>query len=111
MRLFFLLCFCMTGPGFPQAIELEGQLSGWLDAGLDDSFAESGLGARYIPTFSWEHGFVKERSLDIEAALNTYSHGPLEDAFSTSELKLYRGWIRYKAPSFEVRAGLRVGVA
>jgi len=105
-HLLILAFFCLGGLGFCGLEAPDGQLSGWFDIG-EGSFSDSRLGIRYIPTFSWEHERDAGGKWDLEVALNAQSWGRLDDTFSNSDVKLYRGWLRYSSPKLEVRAGLQ----
>jgi len=100
-----LLLTCQP-PAAAQPIETKGQLFGWLTT-TDGPFAQSPVGLRYIPTFSWERELGGERRLDAELAADGYLAGTWERPAEDDHSELYRAWLRFATPHFELRAGLQ----
>lgn len=92
-----------------QTFGVHGQLSSWFI--INDqrpSVPEGGL--RYIPTLTLEKKLPAERSLDGELSMNGYASAQApdwRDLHTTSRLKPYRIWARFKTSRFEARIGLQ----
>ncbi len=77
-------------------ITLSGQASAWAVFNGEDK-----LGLRYIPEFRASRQVSDIRSIDAEVSVNAYVFG------DDSDIKLYRGWLRYTSSQFWIRAGLQ----
>ncbi len=83
-------------------VSLSGQLSSWITR--DESAAdEISGGLRYIPELRMTRSLSDERNFDGLFALNGYAAVP----GNRNDLKLYRVWLRYAGPRWELRAGLQ----
>lgn len=92
-----------------QTLTLQGQLSSWFTL-ADTQPSTSVVGVRYLPTLSIEHALPQSRLVDGEVSINAYGFGESRswDGVDTEgNIKPYRGWVRFKSPRFEARAGLQ----
>lgn len=102
-----------------QEVNLEGQLSGWVTARHDKSWA-SQAGVRYLPEFNFtlplsrkgqnsENGKEGNLSFEGEFSLNAISSWtyPSETDNIYEKIKPYRAWIKFGGDQFEIRAGLQ----
>ena len=104
--LLFIMWFVQTACS--QSIDLQGQLSGWITAKVDDS-SDPQVGLRYIPVVSLAQP-IGEHTLDMELSVNAYGTGfvhALDNIETNSKYKPYRLWLRFSSPRFELRAGLQ----
>jgi hypothetical protein len=85
------------------------QVSLWSTLNYVDK-TNSQLGARYIPTLSIYDSLKNGQLLDAELSVNVYGDllfsGSKYDSAS-ADISLYRFWVRYSGPHFEIRAGLQ----
>jgi hypothetical protein len=92
-----------------QTFGVKGQLSSWIIINDQRPFTPLG-GLRYIPALTVEKKLSAERSLDGELSLNGYASAQAPDwqnLHTTSGLKPYRIWTRFKTSRFEARVGLQ----
>lgn len=85
------------------------QITGQTTLNFDDPLPYQ-FGLRYIPTLEVARSFRNEHKLDAELSLNGYGNLLFRGAsFDEAEyaLALYRFWVRYSTPRFEIRAGLQ----
>ncbi len=90
-------------------IDIRGQFSLWLAAHNRPAW-ESGVGLRYIPTFSWKSETAGGLVFDVEASLNAYAAArgvSFRGAATSGALKPYRAWVRLSTARFEARLGLQ----
>lgn len=95
--------------GQKPVIGLKNQLIGQTSINFDDPLPYQ-FGLRYIPTLDLSKGFRNDRKLDIEASVNAFGNvlfKGLEYDQTEYAADLYRLWIRYSTPKFELRAGLQ----
>lgn len=88
-------------------LDLQGQLSGWVNSVEIDNEWEKSIGLLYIPQVDLEHRLNKASSLDAEFSIKFLApagSGPFEDDIDSD---LYRANIRYNTSQIETRAGLQ----
>ena len=89
--------------------DLKNQVSLWSTLNYVDN-TNFQIGARYIPTLSLSDSLKKSRLIDAELSVNTYGDllfsGNKYDS-SSADISLYRFWLRYSGPRFEIRLGLQ----
>ena len=92
-----------------QEIDFRGQASASL-GGNDAPELAARAGLRYIPSIFVEAGVGETSTLDGELALNLFGTASVardQRVETDTDLELYRGWVRYTTPHFELRAGLQ----
>lgn len=89
--------------------DLKNQVSLWSTLNYVDK-TNFQMGARYIPTLSLSDSLKKGRIIDAELSVNAYGDllfsGSNYDS-SSADISLYRFWLRYSGPRFEIRLGLQ----
>ena len=99
----FIWLVLIAGNLLAQSMSFQGQASGWL--ALTE---ESEFGLRYIPEFRLAGSLDDEKTIDGEIALNSRIWMPFDSPDEvSSDLDLYRLWLRYSSSQFETRLGLQ----
>ena len=93
----------IAGSATAQSMSFQGQASGWVAL-----MEESEIGLRYIPEFRLAGSLDDEKTIDAEIALNSRVWMPFDSLDEvSSDLNLYRLWLRYSSSQFETRLGLQ----
>ncbi len=104
-----LIIFLVTIPIFAQAIDFQGQVSGWTTINGSD-FDKSQLGLRYLPELMAEQSLAQGLTLNADVSFNAYCSGQFNgwNKFDTDgKIKPYRLWLRLASSQFEMRFGLQ----
>jgi hypothetical protein len=104
-----VLCAPLLCRGQNSSIGLKHQLVGQSTVNFDNPLPFQ-FGLRYIPTLDLSNEFRNKSKLDAEVSVNAFGNAlfeGLEYDQMDYGLDLYRMWIRYSTPQFEVRAGLQ----
>ncbi|MBN1186261.1 MAG: hypothetical protein JXB49_28550 [Bacteroidales bacterium] len=111
--LFILPLFVMTNlfyPGYAgDTLNFNGQLSVYTHFNPKNKLPWWS-GARYIPQFTHEYCFSRNRLIDFEASVNMYGNigwKPSDSSNFDGDMKPYRLWTRYSTQQFELRLGLQ----
>jgi hypothetical protein len=112
IKYYLILFFQIASSGvFGQKFhaDFKNQVSLWSTLNYVDK-TNSQLGARYIPALSLSDSLKNGRLIDAELSVNAYGDllfsGSKFDS-SSADISLYRFWVRYSGPHFEIRLGLQ----
>jgi hypothetical protein len=90
-----------------QAVEFEGRASGWTTV-RPDAEPEAQAGLRYIPQVSVAKRLSERHVVDGEVSANAWGTVAVDaDGKTDGEVDLYRLWLRFSSPRFELRGGLQ----
>jgi hypothetical protein len=104
--LFGLILVCS---GVTHALESDfgGQLSGWTIQSRNQDEWENNTGLRYIPFLNLTHSLDEDTFFDTELSINSFLTTDENSDGEHGDIDIYRLWIRYASPQFEIRAGLQ----
>lgn len=105
-EIILIMCFMLISSAVSQ-VSWNGQFSGW--SGINEGGYENAIaGVRYIPDFSVQISASENAMLDMRLSANAYySMLQIEPFNTSSNIKLYRFWLRYSTSQLEIRAGLQ----
>ncbi|MDD4526444.1 MAG: hypothetical protein PHF25_00220 [Candidatus Margulisbacteria bacterium] len=86
--------------------EFNGQLSSWAIIPKQE-VSPNIIGLRYIPEMKINKGELFDMPIDGYFALNINASGEINKSNFSSNLSLYRGWLRYTSAQSETRLGLQ----
>lgn len=107
--IYYLFGVSLVFSGDTHALESDfrGQLSGWTIESRNQDRWENNSGLRYIPLLSLTHSLDEDTFFDTELSINCFLTTDENSDGKHADIDIYRLWIRYASPQFEIRAGLQ----
>jgi hypothetical protein len=85
-------------------VDFRGQFSLW--GNYNNTFDNYAFGGRYIPQLNAGSGNDKS-VVDLELSANMFANFIGDEYKPDADIKLYRAWLRFSTPQFELRGGLQ----
>ena len=107
--IYYLFGVSLVFSGDTHALESDfsGQLSGWTIESRNQDRWENNTGLRYIPQLNLTHSLDEDVFIDTELSINSFLTNDENSDGKHGDIDIYRLWIRYASPQFEIRAGLQ----
>ena len=107
--IYYLFGLSLIFSGDTHALESDfsGQLSGWTIESRNQDRWENNTGLRYIPQLNLTHSLDEDVFIDTELSINSFLTNDENSDGKHGDIDIYRLWIRYALPQFEIRAGLQ----
>ena len=107
--IYYLFGVSLVFSGDTHALESDfsGQLSGWTIESRNQDRWENNTGLRYIPYLNLSHSLDEDAFIDTELSINSFLTTDENSDGKHGDIDIYRLWVRYASPQFEIRAGLQ----
>ncbi|MFH1934375.1 MAG: hypothetical protein ABIN18_22740 [Pseudomonadota bacterium] len=103
----FVVSLIFSGDTHALESDFRGQLSGWTIESRNQDRWENNTGLRYIPQLNLTHSLDEDAFIDTEISINGFLTNDENSDGKHGDIDIYRLWIRYASPQFEIRAGLQ----